>query len=157
VSAGRRGVDAAALVVAALLAGLAVLIWRQTAAMPATATYARIGPEAFPYAIAGGLAVLSALTAISAFRGGFPPREDDQPGPMLWIVGGLIAQMALLNTAGFSVAAGALFALAAAGFGRRRLWLTFPIGVAFGFAVWTIFSQLLNLSLPAGPLERLFF
>lgn len=65
--------------------------------------------------------------------------------------------MLLLNTLGFSIATGILFALTARGFGKRKLWLTVPIGIVFSFIVWAIFAKLLQLSLPAGPLERLFF
>ena len=62
--------------------------------MPVAAQYARVGPTAFPYVIAAGLALLAVGTAVSALRGGFPAREADQLGPILWIVGGLVAQTA---------------------------------------------------------------
>ena len=65
--------------------------------------------------------------------------------------------MLLLKTAGFSIATGVLFALTARGFGLRKLWLSLPAGIALSFVVWVIFSQLLQLLLPAGPLERRFF
>jgi putative tricarboxylic transport membrane protein len=74
---------------------------------------------------------------------------------MLWIVGGLVAQMLLLKTAGFAIATGVLFALAARGFGRGPLWATVPMGIVFAFVIWLIFARVLHLSLPAGPLERL--
>ena len=150
-----RRPDRAGLVIAVLLALLAAVIFWQTRAMPVTAQYARVGPTTFPYVVAAGLALLAVGTAVSAWRGGFPEREADRIGPMLWIVGGLVAQMLLLKTAGFSIATGALFALAARGFGRGPLWLTLPMGIVFAFVVWLIFARLLNLSLPAGPLERL--
>mgnify|MGYP006906540675 CR=1 FL=1 len=34
---------------------------------------------------------------------------------------------------------------------------TLPVGIGLSFAVWVIFSQLLMLNLPAGPLEHLIF
>ena len=34
--------------------------------------------------------------------------------------------------------------------------MTIPIGIAISLVIWLIFAGLLNLSLPAGPLERLF-
>jgi putative tricarboxylic transport membrane protein len=150
-----RRPDRAGLVIAVLLALLAGVIFWQTRAMPVTAQYARVGPTTFPYVVAAGLALLAAGTAVSAWRGGFPQREADRVGPMLWIVGGLVAQMLLLKTAGFSIATGVLFALAARGFGRGPLWLTLPMGIVFAFVVWLIFARVLHLSLPAGPLERL--
>ncbi|MFD2440460.1 tripartite tricarboxylate transporter TctB family protein [Paracoccus kondratievae] len=76
---------------------------------------------------------------------------------MLWIVAGLAAQLILLNVAGFSIATGLLFAFTARAFGKRNLAMTIPIGIAVSFVVWTIFSQLLMLHLPAGPLEHLVF
>ena len=149
--------DRAGFVIAAILAAIAAVIVWQTRQMPVAAQYARVGPATFPYVIAAGLAALAVGTVISTLRGGLPAREKENVGPMLWIVGGLVAQMLLLKTAGFSIATGALFALTARGFGRGPLWLTLPIGIAFAFLVWVIFAQGLNLSLPAGPLENLFF
>ena len=151
------GPDRGGLVIAALLGVLAAVIFWKTRAMPVAAMYARVGPTTFPYVIAAGLAALSVGTAVSAWRRGFPEREPDHLGPILWIVGGLAAQMLLLKLAGFSIATGILFACAARGFGRGPLWMTVPIGIAFSFVVWVIFARLLQLSLPAGPLERLFF
>lgn len=80
--------DGAALVIAAGLAALAVIVFWRTSAMPVTAQYARVGPTTLPYVIAAGLAALALGTAISAWRGGFPERETDDYGPMVWIIGG---------------------------------------------------------------------
>ncbi|WP_011582626.1 MULTISPECIES: tripartite tricarboxylate transporter TctB family protein [Chelativorans] len=153
--AGRRP-DWAALAIAAALAMVAgVIVW-STAGGTSGGGYARIGPAAFPYVIAAGLFLLAIWTAIAAWRGDFPKREPQQLGPLAWIVGGLIAQMLLLTTAGFSIATGILFAATARGLGRGPLWLTVPVGIVLAFVVWLIFARLLQLSLPAGPLERLF-
>jgi putative tricarboxylic transport membrane protein len=151
-----RRPDGTALIIAALLAGLAVVIFWQTRSMPVTAQYARVGPTTAPYVIAGFLAVLAVGHVFAAFRHHWPEREADRPGPMLWIIGGLLLQMLLLNPAGFSIATGLLFAFAARGFGRGPLWLTVPIGVAVSVLIWLIFAGLLDLALPAGPLEQLF-
>jgi len=153
--AAPHGPDRAGLVIAVLLGLLAAVIFYETRAMKVTALYARVGPTTFPYVIATVLAVLAVGTALSALRGGFPEREPERLAPILWIVGGLALQLLLLKPAGFSIATGCLFALTARGFGRGPLWLTIPIGIVFSLAVWLIFSRLLMLSLPAGPLERL--
>ena len=123
--------------------------------MMVTAAYARVGPTTFPYVIAAGLAILAVGTALSALRGGFPERDPERLGPIVWIVGGLVLQLLLLKPAGFSIATGLLFALTAKGFGRGPLWLTIPTGIVFALVIWLIFTQLLTLSLPAGPLESL--
>ena len=153
----RPGLDRAPLVIAGLLAFLALVIFWHTRAMPQGGARSGVGPTTLPYLVAGALALLAIGHVFSAFRGGFPARETDRIAPMLWIVGGLVAQMLLLKTLGFSIATGVMFACAAKGFGRGPLWLSVPIGVGFSLVVWLIFAGLLNLSLPAGPLEHLFF
>lgn len=151
-----RRPDRAALAIAAGLAALSVLIFVDTARIGGAANYAQIGPKAFPYAIATGLLLLSVGTLVKALKGGFPARETDAPVPILWIVGGLAAQMLLLKLAGFSIATGILFACVARGFGRGPLWLTLPVGIVLSLVIWLIFARVLQLSLPAGPLESLF-
>lgn len=119
--------------------------------------YAAVGPKSFPYVIAAALLLLSAWTLVEAWRGDFPEREHDEVQPIVWIVGGLAAQLLLLKTAGFSIATGLLFAATARAFGKGKLWKTLPIGIVLCFVVWVLFTKLLKLSLPAGPLEHLFF
>jgi len=151
-----RRPDGAALVIAALLGGLAVIIFWQTRAMPVSGQYAKVGPTTLPYAMAGFLALLAIGHVFAAFRHGVQERDADRLGPMLWIVGGLVLQMLLLKPAGFAIATGLLFAFTARGFGRGPLWFTVPLGIVVSLVIWLIFSGLLNLSLPAGPLEHLF-
>jgi putative tricarboxylic transport membrane protein len=117
--------------------------------------YSRVGPAAFPYAMAVALAGLSLWTIVAALRGNFPDRDHDEGAPIVWIVGGLAAQMLLLDSAGFSIATGILFAATARAFGRGPLWKTIPLGIVISFAVWALFTLVLKLSLPAGPLEQL--
>jgi putative tricarboxylic transport membrane protein len=77
--------------------------------------------------------------------------------PSSGIIGGLAAQMLLLKVAGFSIATGLLFAATAVVSARASCGSRSPIGIVLSFVVWAIFRQLLQLSLPAGPLEHLFF
>jgi len=155
-SFGKRRPDRAALVIAALLVLAGVAIAISTARMGGVAGYSPVGPKTFPYVIAAGLFGLGVLTALEAWRGNFPEREHQNFGPMAWIIGGLAVQMLTMKTVGFSIATGLLFAATAKGFGRGPLWKTIPIGIVFSFIVWFIFAKGLQLSLPAGPLERLF-
>ena len=150
-----RRPDGAALVIAAILAVIAAVIIWQTSQMRVPPIQARVGPTVFPYIIAGGLLLLSVGTVASALRHGFPAREADNFQPIMWIVGGLIAQLLLLSTVGFSIATGVLFACTAKAFGRGPLWQTIPIGAVFALLVWLAFAKGLQLSLPSGPLERL--
>lgn len=148
--------DVGSLIIASGLAGLAVLIAWDASRITVTQAYVFVGPKAFPYAIALGLFLLAIATAIEAMRGDTPERMPDETVPVLWILGGLVGQIALIGFAGFSIATGVLFAATARGFGRGPLYFTFPIGVAISLALWVMFAKGLALSLPAGPLERLF-
>jgi putative tricarboxylic transport membrane protein len=172
----RRRPDRAALAIGVILALVALLMlwdtWRSTAGFSSDP----IGPKGFPYLIGVCLLGLAAWTVVAALNGDFPEREHQQLPPMLWIVGGLAAQMLLLNPAGFSIATGLLFAATAYAFGKRKFWkptstefvfvllarivawiVLLLIGILFAFLVWILFAQGLKLALPSGPLERLFF
>ncbi len=151
----QRRPDRAALVIAAVLAAMAVVVAWSTSTMGGAASYARVGPTTFPYIVAAGLFVLSIFTVFAALRGDFPARPEQNVGPMVWIVGGLAAQMLLLHVVGFSIATGLLFAATARGFGKGPFWLTIPIGIVLAFVIWVIFAKGLQLSLPTGPLESL--
>ena len=153
----RRRPDRAALVIAPVLFLLAGIIWWDAGRLAEMSNYSRIGPATVPHVVAIGLALLAVWTAFEAWRGDFPEREPVEIQPVVMIVAGLAGQMLLLKTAGFSIATGVLFALTAFGFGRRKLWISLPIGIGFSFVVYIIFGRFLQLSLPAGPLEHLFF
>ena len=155
-ASSRRRPDRAALVIAVLLILASIGIAVSTSGTGAVAGYSPVGPKTFPYIIAGALFILGLFTAIAAFRGDVPEREPQAFGPMGWIVGGLVVQMLTMKTVGFSIATGLLFAATARGFGRGPLWFTVPVGIVFAFVIWVIFAKGLQLTLPAGPLERLF-
>lgn len=150
-----RRPDGAALVIAAVLAGIAIVIFWQTSQMRVPPVQQRVGPTVFPYIVATGLLLLAVGTVVSALRNGFPERSKDDFRPIGWVIAGLVAQILLLSTAGFSIATGVLFAFTAKGFGRGPLWKTIPVGTVFSFIVWFMFARGLKLSLPSGVLERL--
>ena len=155
-SHGTRRPDGAALVIAVMLAVLSAVVFFSTRAMPVAGQYATVGPTTAPYVLSGFLAVLAIGHVFAAFRNGHIEREADRPGPMLWIVGGLVLQMLLLKPIGFSAATGLLFAFTAKGFGKGPLWLTIPAGIVASLLIWLVFAGFLELSLPGGPLEHLF-
>ena len=149
-----RPPDRAALAIGAFLLCLAAVVAYDAASIRAgVATYSRIGPAVFPYGIAVGLGLLGLATIAGGLRQGPGPRVRIDPRPALWIAGGLAGQIAVLPFAGFSLATGIVFAATAAAFGRRRLVVTYPIGVVVALAVWLVFALALKLVLPAGPLE----
>lgn len=151
----KRRPDVAALIIAAALAILGAVIAWDASRLGAGGAYARIGPQTIPYAIAVCLGLLAAWTVIEALRGDFPEREKQEVAPVLWIVGGLIAQLALIKFVGFSIATAILFAMTARGFSRVSLPKALAIGLVLSLLIWFVFARLLALTLPAGPLEHL--
>lgn len=151
-----RRPDRAAFVIAAALALVAIVIAVSTYDAGDVVNYSPVGPKTFPFIIAGGLFVLAIWTAAEALRGDFPERERQDFPPMLWVIGGLAIQLLTMKSVGFSIATGLLFAATVKAFGRGPLWMTVPVGFVFSFIVWIIFAKGLQLTLPAGPIERLF-
>ena len=148
--------DAGGLVIAIAMFGLAALIVSDASRYPERSGYANFGPEIFPYIVAGGLALLAALTVLLALRGWFPERESMHMGSVLWVGGAVVAEIVAISAGfGFAIASGALFGLAARGMGRKPLWLTVAVGIAVSMLLYVFFRHGLGLSLPAGPAERL--
>lgn len=147
--------DTAGLIIAAFLAAVAGVIAWDASGIADLQSYARVGPKAFPYAISGALFLFSIFTVFNALKGA-PPRDSDEPVPVFWILGGLVAQLLVIPYVGFSIATGLLFAATAKAFGRGNFLLTVPIGIALSLFLWILFSKGLSLNLPAGPLEKLF-
>ena len=152
---GRR-VDPAGIVVAVLLAVLAGLIIYDMSTLQITQTYG-VGPKAMPIVVATGLGFLAIGNAVMAFRGEFPEREQPAHLPIVLILGGLVAVIVLIGVGGgFIPAVTILFAATATAFGRRAILTDLVIGFVLGTAAYLMFAKLLSLSLPTGPLERLF-
>jgi putative tricarboxylic transport membrane protein len=147
----------AAFVIAAGLAGLAALLLWDAAGLRQDGGYAGVGPADVPRLIAFGLLVLAGLTVVAGLRGDLPRPPRQAPAPVLWILGGLGLQLALLHVAGFVLSAALLFGFTARGFGQRPLWRNIAVGLALSLLIYGVFDRLLRLNLPGGPLEHLIF
>ena len=150
-----RAIDPPALVVAALLLGTAALVAWDASTQTITSNYG-VGPTAMPYVVCAGLLALGLGHLIVAFRDGIPKPEAADNGAIAWIVGGLAGLLACIALGGgFILAMAIVFACTARGFGRRALAADAAIGLVLGVAIFLMFSRLLTLTLPSGPLERL--
>jgi putative tricarboxylic transport membrane protein len=153
----QRRPDGATLFIALGLAALgSVLVW-QGYSVPDKGGYAGMGSGGLPKFIGFGLLCLALGHVVAALKIGKPAHMRPDYAPVLWVIGGLVLQLLLLRPAGFSVASGLLFACTAAGFGKRRLALTVPLGIALSLLIYGVFDQLLKLNLPSGLLETLIF
>lgn len=147
--------DRAAAAIGIGLLALAGLIGWQAAALPPASGYG-LGPAAMMYVVAGGILLAGLGHLAAAVRSGLPDREPADWHAVAWIGGGLLAVIALVAFGGgFIPAMALLFAATARGFGRRRPAIDLVIGAVLGLAIYLLFTKLLTLSLPAGPLERL--
>ena len=153
---GRRP-DGAAFIVAALLAIFGAMLLWDAGRLPEAAGYAGIGPAAMPKVVGWCLIALAALTAASGLKRPLADVPRQNPVPLLWIGGGVVVQIALLHVIGFVLATAILFAATARAFGERRSLLGLAVGLGLALVVYGIFDRLLQLNLPAGPLEMLIF
>jgi putative tricarboxylic transport membrane protein len=153
---GRRPDRAAFTIALGLAAFGAVLLW-DASSIRADGGYSGVGPAAMPKLVGWVLIALGALTAFSGWRSGAADVPSQRFGPVAWLVGGLAAQIVLLQPLGFTLATGLLFACGAAAFGERRFHISIPAGFALAFAVYGLFDVLLRLNLPAGLPERLIY
>ncbi len=150
-----RRIDAAGLVIALILLAIAGAIWWDMTALSISSVYG-VGPKAMPMIVAGGLALLAIGNLIMAYRGDLPARDSLDWRPIILIIGGLAALIVLIKMgAGFIPATAILFAATSTAFGRRAILADLAIGVVIAVVVYLLFSKLLTLSLPVGPLERL--
>jgi putative tricarboxylic transport membrane protein len=147
--------DTAGMIIAAGLLLLAAVIFWDASALQLGQTYG-VGPKAMPYVVGTGMALLAVGNFVLAWRGDFPERESLDPKPIILILGGLAALIAIIGLGGgFIPATAVLFAATSAAFGRRAIHIDLAIGLVLGVVVYLLFDKLLTLSLPAGPIERL--
>jgi putative tricarboxylic transport membrane protein len=151
----QRRVDVAGLVIALVLLVLAGLVWWDMTKLQLLSPY-DVGPKAMPVIVSIGLALLAIGNGIGAFRGDLPARDSLDWKPIVLILGGLACLIVLIGLGGgFILGTAILFATTSTAFGRRAFLVDFLIGLVLAVLVYVLFSKLLALSLPAGPLERL--
>jgi len=157
-----RGAPAELALSAAVLA-LGIFVAFVAAGLPGSRSYSAIGANFMPIVVGAGLILLGIWLLAEAVTGGWRSAEPNDPaergehafhfGAFAWVSGGLFAQMMLIHTAGFALAAAALFACIARGFGSVRPSRDAAIGLLLGMAVYLFFVRFLNVNLPAGWLS----
>ena len=137
------------------LIALAALTWFDARSMTIATQYG-VGADAASYFVAAALGVLGLAHLGSAMKPGLVADEADW-GAVAWIMLGLGGLIGLISLGGgFILGSTLLFAFTARAFGRRALVADVIIGAVIATLVFVLFNKLLQLSLPQGPLERLF-
>jgi putative tricarboxylic transport membrane protein len=151
---GTRRLDRAAVAIGVGLLALAAVAALDAHSLSLSSAYG-LGPEAMPYVVAAGLAVLALGHFGVALRSALPEREAADLSAILWIAIALAALIVLIAVGGgFVPAMALLFAFTARAFGRKALLVDLAIGAALAVVVYLLFTKLLTLSLPEGPLEQ---
>ena len=154
----KQTISGAGLAIGLGLIAIASVIGFDTMQMQVPPSYARVGPQIFPYIIAIGLAITGAHIAWKSYRGG--DEVIDEVEPTDWksvgiIVAGLIAHMNLLKPLGFVPAGLILFMSVAFAFGSRRYGRDAIVGFLLVLFAYLGFTYGLGLQLPPGILKGL--
>lgn len=151
---GTKSKDGAAIGIGLALLALAAVAALDARSLTLTSAYG-LGPGAMPFVVAAGLAALGFGHLVLAFRGSLPEREEADPWATTWIAVALAALIAAISAGGgFIPAMALLFAFTARAFGRKALAIDLAIGLVLAFLAYLLFTKLLALSLPEGPIER---
>lgn len=147
----------------ALLAGgviaLGLFVAVETLSISAPAGYSRVGPAAYPWAVAVALIATGAWLLWDAVAGTWRGERGQAGAPAFdgrafaYVSLGLILHMLLISTAGFVLASAVLFVCVARAFGGRNLLLSAAIGLGLALAAYVGFDRGLDLDLPGGLLE----
>jgi putative tricarboxylic transport membrane protein len=155
----KQTIAGAGLAIGLGLIAIASVIGFDTMQMRVPPSYARVGPQIFPYIIAISLALTGARIGWKSYHGG--DEVIDQVEPTDWksvgiIVAGLIAHMNLLKPLGFVPAGLILFLSVAFAFGSRRYGRDAIVGLLLVLFAYLGFTYGLGLQLPPGILKGLF-
>ncbi len=157
----KQTISGAGLAIGLGLIAIASVIGFETMQMQVPPSYARVGPQIFPYIIAIGMAITGAHIAWKSYRGEDEVAiEIDDYGPTDWksvaiIAAGLIAHMNLLKPLGFVPAGLLLFWSVAFAFGSRRYGRDIIVGLLLVLFAYAGFTYWLGLQLPPGILRGL--
>jgi putative tricarboxylic transport membrane protein len=139
-----------------LMAVAAVIAWN-TSQMRIAPTYAKVGPQIFPYLAALALAATGGFFIFQTLGSGreriIPDTDDTDWRALISISLGFLFEIIFINLLGFVLSASALFVAVAYGFGSRRYVRDIATALILSTLAFLVFTRLLNLQLPSGILK----
>ncbi|MGL5930970.1 MAG: tripartite tricarboxylate transporter TctB family protein [Dermatophilaceae bacterium] len=145
------------LVLAGALASAAVVVVLAAREVLVPPTVTAVGPRFVPYLVGALLAAVAVALSVDVLRGGRARTEEGEPVQpvdlrttgLLVVV--LIAHIALIDAAGWVVAASLLFSGSALVLGARRPVPLVAVSVVLPLLTYMAFTEGLGVALPAGP------
>jgi putative tricarboxylic transport membrane protein len=134
-----------------------IAAWQTT--LIQTSAYAQVGPRAFAWATSCMLIVMGLFLVKDAVMGGWS-HETEEFGEVdwqggLWMVGGLIVNVALIEFIGFILASTLLFIFTARAFGSLSLVRDTLIGLTLTIVAYVGFDRVLGYKIGTGWIESL--
>lgn len=144
-----------ALIMPAVLVAVAIFLLVGVSRMEVADDSELFGPKVFPLMTVVLLFVIAALLTVSILRNPEEAMPEGEDVSSNWrsvgiVVGTLVIFIALLETAGWIIAAALLFAGVAIGLGSRRYGVLIGVGLTISSVIQLIFVGVLGLSLPPG-------
>ncbi len=153
----RRAAIGETIIGAGVLVLAIVMVW-QTLSIPVSPIYAKVGPTVVPIITAAALGMLGILLLVAAWQGGWQPEEEREFTPdraaLAWLAAGLVLNVLLIGSAGFTVASVILFVCVARGFGSRAIVRDVLIGAVFALVAYFGFAQTLGINIGSGVVEK---
>jgi putative tricarboxylic transport membrane protein len=138
-------------IIACCVLGLSAFIFLDERGISAN-TFGAVGPRVFPNVVALILAGLGCVLLFQALTGRWRTGEIGRHRvvPPLWILGGLLLEILLMQELGFVVSSTILFVCVARAFESRRLLRDVIAGLVLTVVTYLLFTHVLLLNLPAG-------
>jgi putative tricarboxylic transport membrane protein len=161
-SAPMRTRNLSELLVALLLVALGAIVLVDAARLPDVAQRGPVGPAAVPVVVGLMLLACAAFLAVNVLRGGHGEAEGGEDveldAPTDWrtvvlLAAAFLANVALIDRAGWLISGALLFWGSAYALGSRRYVRDALIAFALSFLTYYLFGQGLGIDLPAGILE----
>jgi putative tricarboxylic transport membrane protein len=152
-----HGNSKAGLWIGLVLLGVAAVIAWNTSQMRVAPTYAKVGPQIFPYLTALALAASGGFFILQTIGSGreriIPDTDETDWRAVIAISVGFLFEIVFINLLGFVLSASVLFIAVAYGFGSRRYVRDILTALILSSLAFFVFTRLLNLQLPSGILK----
>jgi putative tricarboxylic transport membrane protein len=149
----------AGILIGLVLAAAALVIAYNTSQMRIPPTYAKVGPQVFPYLAALALAGTGFFFIYQTLSGQrdriIADTDVTDWRAILFISGGFLFEIVFIKRLGFVLCAAVLFIAVAYAFGSRRYLRDIVTALLLSTAAYLVFTKLLNLQLPPGILKGL--